>query len=388
MPLTVAAFGDSITARGRNDAGVTLATNVSGYTAWAEQFLGDAYARPFLNFGVAGDTTTAALARIGDVVSAAPDVCFVLIGTNDVAPGGPSASTIITNIRTIYTAFKLAGVSIITAPIPPRTGLDAEREAVRNQVNAWIRETAGTYLIDTLVDLENLFGAGGTPRPGYSDDGVHPTPLGALIIGRAFAAALQPQFSPPPPLPNGASLLAPSGALLGAAGTKLNGVLGDVADDWELRKSAAATGLVVSGGKEPHPSVIADRQVVTVSGAAPSGEADAYASCILVTSPTMSAGDEVQAIAEFDVRAAENVSQVALRMQIDGATNAAAMAGERFGPAVEAPRTGWRSTVATPVITTPASPTALKIWLEAKFIPGADVVLEAAFSSVRLVTIT
>lgn len=388
MPLTVAAFGDSLTARGRNDAGVTLTTNVSGFTAWAEQFLGDAYARPFLNFGVSGDTTTTAAARIGDVVAAAPDVCLVMIGTNDVASGGPSAATIITQIRTIYTALKLAGVSIIATPIPPRTGLDAEREAIRNQVNAWIRETAGTYLIDTLVDLETLFGAGGTPRPGYSDDGVHPTPLGALIIGRAFAAALQPQFSPPPPLPNGASLLTASGALLGAAGTKLNGALGDVADNWELRKSAAATGLVVSGEKEPHPSVIADRQVVTASGTAPSNEADAYATCILVTSPTMSAGDEVQVLAELDVRAAENVTQVALRMQIDGATSVAAIVGERFGFTTEAPRTGWRSTAVTPAITTPASPATLKIWLEAKFIPDADVVFEAAFSSVRLVTVS
>lgn len=386
MPTTVAVFGDSLTARGRNDAGITLATNISGYSAWTEQFLGDAFVRPFLNFGVAGDTTTQAFARIGDVTTAAPDICFVLVGTNDVAPGGPAAPTIIANLRAIYTALKLAGVSVYAAPIPPRTGLDAEREAVRQEVNAWVRATGETYLIDRLVDFETVFGAGGVPRPGYSDDGVHPTTLGALHIGRALASALQPQFSPPPPLANGAAVLAPSGALLGAAGTKLNGALGDIADNWELRKSAAATGLVVAGEKEPSRSVIADRQVVTASGAAPTGSADAYATFILVTAPTgLSAGENVQAMMELSVRASENITQAGLRMQIDGSTNVAALAGERFTPTTEAPRVPWDATIATPIVTVPASPTTLKISFEARFAPDANVVMEAAFSSVRLV---
>src|SRR5690242_670856 len=88
-----AALGDSIT-RGNS---------TNAYTGGVNKYLdADAYHNagflklggrivPVGNWGWDGQTSTEILARVGDVIAAAPDFCFVLAGAND--PGAAISQT-------------------------------------------------------------------------------------------------------------------------------------------------------------------------------------------------------------------------------------------------------------------------------------------------------
>jgi len=383
MPVVVAALGDSITARAFSAAGGNPVLHTGGYAYWAGLFLGDAFERPVLDFGSPGDTTADCLARVGAVSSAAPDVCVVMAGTNDLPDGGADAASVVNDLRAIYTALKLAGISTVAITVPPRDDIAAGREAVRQEINAWIKAAASTYLVDTLIDIETVVGSGGRFRPGHGVDGVHPSAVGAYRIGRALAEALQPRVSLPPVLPFGAAALVENGALLGSGGTLEDVATGDVADGWTLKSTASNT-LALLGEKEPHPSVVADRQVIKLFGTAPAAAADGAAVFVQNVTPTLSPGAVVQLAAEFSVRAADNVSDLILRVQFSGDATVRGTAGASLSPPEPLPRDAWDATIRTPFVTVPTNPTNLNMFVEIRPIAGAEVVCEIALSSFRL----
>ncbi|MFI6868553.1 SGNH/GDSL hydrolase family protein [Nocardia sp. NPDC050406] len=167
----VVLFGDSITDGfgATNDGRNTYPDEV------AERLAAQGQSRAVLNLGIGGNRVTvdsewmgdSALSRFHRDVIAQPGVGTVVIleGTNDIGLSGGgfdlgvpftvvSAEDLIAGHRQLIAQARAAGLRVVGATLLPFGGSDyytAEREAVRDTVNAWIR-TSGEF--DAVVDLE------------------------------------------------------------------------------------------------------------------------------------------------------------------------------------------------------------------------------------------
>ncbi len=182
----VVALGDSLTA----DLPEVDATGARLYESWYVRAVAD---EPRLvsafTAGIPGNTTTDMLARFaGDVAAWSPRVVVILGGTNDLAAGRTTEQVLDTLAELAERARDL-GATPVLGTVPPRTDGDyAERVA---ELNAAIRaagEDSGTTVIDFFSVLAD--GDGGW-RPGFTDDGVHPTAAAAdAMAGLAVGTLL------------------------------------------------------------------------------------------------------------------------------------------------------------------------------------------------------
>ena len=147
----IAFFGDSITQAGR----------------WTEWFP-DVEA---LNFGVGGDTTDDALARLDDVVAAAPDGIVLLIGTNDLGTR-QSVEHLVRNVETMCVELRraLPGSRMLVQSIMPR---GREFAARIQEANIHIRQFTSTVRAQFLDLWPALALEDGELNPAFSDDRLH-----------------------------------------------------------------------------------------------------------------------------------------------------------------------------------------------------------------------
>lgn len=167
----VALFGDSIT----DGYGATPDARNTYPDELAERLTARGTPRPLLNLGIGGNRVTvdspslgdSALSRFHRDVLAQPGVGTVVIleGINDIGLSGGgdpvgapftvvSAERLIDGHRELIRQARAAGIRVIGNTLLPFAGSDyhtADREAVRQAVNAWIR-TSGEY--DAVVDLD------------------------------------------------------------------------------------------------------------------------------------------------------------------------------------------------------------------------------------------
>lgn len=153
---TIAFFGDSITQAGR----------------WTEWFP-DVEA---LNLGVAGNTTDEALARLDDVVAAAPDGIVLLIGTNDLGTR-QSVEHLVRNVETMCVELRraLPGSRMLVQSIMPR---GREFAARIQEANIHIRQFTSTVRAQFLDLWPVLALEDGELNPAFSDDRLHLTAAG------------------------------------------------------------------------------------------------------------------------------------------------------------------------------------------------------------------
>ncbi|WP_211100204.1 SGNH/GDSL hydrolase family protein [Azospirillum halopraeferens] len=209
---TVVAFGDSIT----DGAASTLDAN----RRWPD-FLAARLAPhniAVLNAGISGARLLHdgmgrnALARFDRDVLAQGDVAavVVLIGINDIAwPGHPFApdlpppavDDLIAGYRQLIARARVAGVPIVGATLTPFRGALAgtpfegyhtpEKDRLRHEVNAWIRESGA---FDAVLDLDAVLRDPDDPsrlRPDYdSGDHLHASDAGNKAIADAVAPTL------------------------------------------------------------------------------------------------------------------------------------------------------------------------------------------------------
>ncbi|MFP3713814.1 SGNH/GDSL hydrolase family protein [Puerhibacterium sp. TATVAM-FAB25] len=158
---TVVALGDSIT----DGNGSTPGTD----SRWPDQLaerLGTTPGAPDLavaNQGISGNrlladgTGTSALARLDRDVLAVPGVRTVVVleGINDIGSGlVTDADALVAGYRQVIARAHAAGVCVVLGTLTPFEGArywTPERDAVREQVNAWIR-TSGEA--DAVVDFD------------------------------------------------------------------------------------------------------------------------------------------------------------------------------------------------------------------------------------------
>ena len=226
------------------------------------------------NEGNAGETSTQIAARVAaDVVAAAPDLCVVLAGTNDIGQTTPVAATIIANLSAIISACTTAGIDVIIGTIPPRFNtavadpLTTAQRTALTTVNAWIRQqTSGNTVrvADWTVELST--GDGIEPNTAYFTDHVHPNQAGARVMAEVLAEILAPADASGPGIPGPRGLQGPTGPAGTAGSNGTNGTNGTngANGDW----STAQTIRTVSGTTDTPTTSDAGKLVKYTSGSA------------------------------------------------------------------------------------------------------------------------
>ena len=202
----VVVFGDSITdgncttldAHDRWEDVVAVRLATSGPAASAQKAI--------VNEGIAGNTITReslqppadsppGLERLDRDVLSHQNVTHVVLfmGTNDIRRNAPAAQVIAGMQKVIERVkarrLKMIGVTIIPRhnrpPAENNTGWSAEKTAIRNEVNQWIRTKAP---FDAVIDFDAIVR---DPRDAnliqapFNCDGTHPSPMGYFEMGRS-----------------------------------------------------------------------------------------------------------------------------------------------------------------------------------------------------------
>lgn len=183
----VAAFlGDSIS-RGMTDP----ASGEVGEYSWFYGLVDDTVG--VVRHGVTVAENGMSTAWMADQVSLAlassPDILIVHGGTNDVS-GAVDPALVVANLERIRQAAVVSGVPMAVCTLPPRSEPEAEARAVavNDALRAWAA-ASGVILLDTASALRDPVAGGWLP--GYSTDGLHPTPEASLLMSAAAARTLR-----------------------------------------------------------------------------------------------------------------------------------------------------------------------------------------------------
>ena len=133
--------------------------------------------RDVLNMGIAGDTTSGVLKRLGGVISLKPAKLFLLIGTNDIGEGVETAP-IVRNIKEIITRVQAKSPETriyLQGVFPTRNNPSRPNEEIAslNASLASLAQALHCIFVDTwplLLDDE------GSLAERYTTDGLHLSP--------------------------------------------------------------------------------------------------------------------------------------------------------------------------------------------------------------------
>lgn len=134
---------------------------------------------PVENFGVPGDTTAGALARVGVAVERHPRIAIVLLGGNDYLQRVDKEETF-KNLRGIIKNFQIDGAVVVLLGV--RGGLLGDNFA--GDFKQVARDTGSVYVSDVL---DNLLG-----DKKYMSDQIHPNDAGYAIIASRVLEAIRP----------------------------------------------------------------------------------------------------------------------------------------------------------------------------------------------------
>lgn len=161
------------------------------------------------NGGLSGDTSIAGLKAsfVGlysrlqqDVFQYNPDICTLLIGTNDILEytiDQNGANSVAANIQLICNAILAQGIQVWLITTPPfataysgfTTAMEKMMIEIRRQTIVYASNTQNVYLIDTwqdLADPTSNTGAGLSNK--FLPDGIHQNGTGASLIGARILA--------------------------------------------------------------------------------------------------------------------------------------------------------------------------------------------------------
>jgi lysophospholipase L1-like esterase len=199
----IVAFGDSIT-----DG---TCTTLDAHDRWEDIVaqrlaLQDTVRHSVVNEGIGGNTVTRNVTpppdstpgteRLDRDVLAQAGVSHVVVfmGTNDIRREA-SAEQVINGLKDIVARVKSRGLKVIGATIVPRhnvapvadnTGWNDAKTKVRNEINAWIRESGA---FDGIIDFDRVVRSATNPdllNVTYNcGDGIHPSPLGYFQMGKS-----------------------------------------------------------------------------------------------------------------------------------------------------------------------------------------------------------
>lgn len=249
VSATVAYIGDSITVQAvGSTAGGYVQQDARGPAWWARAFSNQRFTTPtsFIK-GVGGNTTTQMLARITDVTALDAGIVVIQGGVNDVAAGA-SLATITANIEAMIHACRLAGqVVVLQGPHPESsaTTFTAGQLAIWAALRDWMiarhRPEHGVWSnISAWDDIASTPG-GDVAATGMLRDTIHPNPRASRFLGSALSQMLNDIIDADDPWDSGTNLIN-NPTLTGTAGSKVNGVTGNVATSWTASAGAALSG--------------------------------------------------------------------------------------------------------------------------------------------------
>ncbi|MFH0748824.1 MAG: GDSL-type esterase/lipase family protein [Candidatus Bathyarchaeota archaeon] len=196
MELTIVAFGDSLTVGYRSHGKPipyckVLESMVSKMLSQAEMEL---HFRIF-NRGINGDLTKNMLSRFQrDVVGLKPTYVIILGGSNDLG-WNLSVKFIFSNLKKMFEEALKNSIEPIACSVPSILGFD-ELIPPRQELNQMIEH----YCHQAHLFFVDLFAVTADPvtqrlREEYSDDGLHLTERGYLIVAEAIFHVLRKKLS-------------------------------------------------------------------------------------------------------------------------------------------------------------------------------------------------
>lgn len=183
-PLTIIPAGDSIT-----QSNSLLSGGMWQFSAgWAEASILQSGARYRIlgNAGIAGNTAAQLLARLQtDVITYTPDVCPVMIGTNNFSAGMADSAytTLFNTIEQIVLQLLRAGILPVIVTPPPRNNAATESKNAQ-----WYYYALAQYYGLPLIDMYRVLvdPSTGQYKAGFTSDGTHPIAAG---VTQMIAAA-------------------------------------------------------------------------------------------------------------------------------------------------------------------------------------------------------
>ncbi len=169
-PLTIVAFGDSLT------AGYELPPSAA-FPAQLERALAAAGYPDVrvLNAGVSGDTTAGGLARFDWAVPETADAVILELGANDALRGVP-VETARDNLAKILDKLEKRGTPVLIAGVPAIANWGEDYQRAFSEVFGTLAERYGAILYDDF--LNGLAGEPDLVLP----DGLHPSEKGVAVI--------------------------------------------------------------------------------------------------------------------------------------------------------------------------------------------------------------
>ena len=166
---------------------------------WGQEFFAG---KPYLNRGIAGQTTAQMLVRFRqDVVLLRPKVVVIQAGTNDMAGfTGPATEGVIgDNLASMVDIAKANGIRVVLASVTPVCDCYNKQTGVRPQgkiisLNGWIRDFAARSG-SVYLDYYSVLAEGRNLRKELTKDGLLPNDAGYALMAplaeKAVAEALK-----------------------------------------------------------------------------------------------------------------------------------------------------------------------------------------------------
>lgn len=153
--------------------------------------------------GISGQTTPQMVLRMmADVVAHRPRYVHIMAGTNDIAgnTGPMTPAQTHDNLAMMVMIAKSAGIGVLLASVPPADGFPWKpglpTVAPIRAINAWAKDYAANNRITFVDYTPALATPGGAMRPGFADDGVHPTPAGYAAMEQVLTPILRAKGLP------------------------------------------------------------------------------------------------------------------------------------------------------------------------------------------------
>jgi lysophospholipase L1-like esterase len=149
--------------------------------------------KPYLNRGIAGQTSPQMLVRFQqDVISLQPKVVVIQAGTNDLAgaTGPATEGTIAENFRSMVELAKVHGIRVVLASVTPVAGNDLRPQGKIIGLNGWIKQYAaqsGSVYLDYYAALAE----GRNLKKEYTADGLIPNEAGYAVMAGLAEKAIQ-----------------------------------------------------------------------------------------------------------------------------------------------------------------------------------------------------
>lgn len=148
--------------------------------------------------GISGQTTPQMVLRMmADVIAHRPKFVHIMAGTNDIAgnTGPMTPQQTHDNLAMMVMLAQAAKIGVLLASVPPADGFPwrpglATVGPIR-ALNAWIK-TYAAQTGATFVDYTPALATpGGAMKPGFADDGVHPTAAGYAAMEAVLTPILR-----------------------------------------------------------------------------------------------------------------------------------------------------------------------------------------------------